>query len=244
VPAFSGGSPLHVLGMSILPQEVWLIGALLAMMLASAWFFQRTMLGLACAPARRTRLARPTWASTRPPWVWSPSRWPASSAASAAPSGARFTSPRWMWGWVGAERFTAAVIGGMSTAGDRSRAASRWPCWRLHRRLHLLLVAGRGAVRVMLVMLLVRPRGCWAGQSLPARRIRSRPPRPASAPSSCPAANWACSAAAWRCSRWCRCCSRCRCWQRHLRADHDHRRDRPGADHGYGGQLALGRARS
>ena len=59
VPAFSGDSPLHIAGISILPQELWLIGALLATMLATVLFFQRTMIGLAL----RASAANPLGAS-------------------------------------------------------------------------------------------------------------------------------------------------------------------------------------
>ena len=39
--------PLNVAGLTILPQELWLIGALVVAGVATAWFFKRTMLGLA-----------------------------------------------------------------------------------------------------------------------------------------------------------------------------------------------------
>ena len=47
VPAFTGELPLDVLGVSVLPQELWLIGAL-AIVTAGSWaFFRHTMPGLA-----------------------------------------------------------------------------------------------------------------------------------------------------------------------------------------------------
>jgi branched-chain amino acid transport system permease protein len=46
-PSFSGDMPLNVAGLTILPQELWLIGALVVAGVATAWFFKRTMLGLA-----------------------------------------------------------------------------------------------------------------------------------------------------------------------------------------------------
>lgn len=46
-PSFSGDVPLNIAGLTILPQELWLIGALLVAGAATAWFFKRTMLGLA-----------------------------------------------------------------------------------------------------------------------------------------------------------------------------------------------------
>ena len=46
-PSFSGDVPLNVAGLTILPQELWLIGALIVAGVAAAWFFKGTMLGLA-----------------------------------------------------------------------------------------------------------------------------------------------------------------------------------------------------
>jgi branched-subunit amino acid ABC-type transport system permease component len=59
VPAYSGELPLDVAGVSVLPQELWLIGALGAVAVASWLFFQRTMLGL----AMRAGAANPLGAS-------------------------------------------------------------------------------------------------------------------------------------------------------------------------------------
>ena len=47
VPAFSGDMPMTVRGVSILPQEVWLIVALFVTVALTSLFFRRTMLGLA-----------------------------------------------------------------------------------------------------------------------------------------------------------------------------------------------------
>ena len=48
VPPFTGnGDPLDVFGVSILPQELWLIGTLAVVSVATAGFFQRTVIGLA-----------------------------------------------------------------------------------------------------------------------------------------------------------------------------------------------------
>jgi branched-chain amino acid transport system permease protein len=46
-PAFSGDAPLALGGLVVLPQELWLIGALVVAAVATALFFKRTMLGLA-----------------------------------------------------------------------------------------------------------------------------------------------------------------------------------------------------
>jgi len=47
VPPFTGGEPLNVLGVSVLPQELWLIGTLALVAVATSAFFQRTVMGLA-----------------------------------------------------------------------------------------------------------------------------------------------------------------------------------------------------
>ena len=47
VPSFTGSRPLDFFGVSVLPQELWLIGALAVVSLGTAWFFQRTVVGLA-----------------------------------------------------------------------------------------------------------------------------------------------------------------------------------------------------
>ena len=47
VPSFTGSEPLDVFGVSVLPQELWLIGTLVLVSIATAGFFQRTVMGLA-----------------------------------------------------------------------------------------------------------------------------------------------------------------------------------------------------
>ena len=47
VPSFTGSRPFNVMGVSILPQELWLIFMLGLVSLATAAFFQRTVVGLA-----------------------------------------------------------------------------------------------------------------------------------------------------------------------------------------------------
>jgi branched-chain amino acid transport system permease protein len=47
VPSFTGDMPFDIFGVSILPQEMWLIGALIIITLAIGFFFRRTILGLA-----------------------------------------------------------------------------------------------------------------------------------------------------------------------------------------------------
>lgn len=47
VPPFTGFKPLNFFGVSILPQELWLIGSLIAITILTGLFFKRTVLGLA-----------------------------------------------------------------------------------------------------------------------------------------------------------------------------------------------------
>jgi ABC-type branched-subunit amino acid transport system permease subunit len=59
VPAFSGDTPLRLGKLSMLPQELWLIGALIVTLIATSLFFHRTMIGLAL----RASAANPLGAS-------------------------------------------------------------------------------------------------------------------------------------------------------------------------------------
>jgi branched-chain amino acid transport system permease protein len=47
VPSFTGSRPLNFWGVSVLPQELWLIGSLAVVSVGTALFFQRTVIGLA-----------------------------------------------------------------------------------------------------------------------------------------------------------------------------------------------------
>ena len=47
VPAFTGSRPLNLFGIAILPQALWLIGALAVVTVLMWLFFQRTVVGLA-----------------------------------------------------------------------------------------------------------------------------------------------------------------------------------------------------
>jgi len=51
VPSFTGSRPLNVLGVSILPQELWLIAMMALVSLLTAGFLQRTVMGLALRAA-------------------------------------------------------------------------------------------------------------------------------------------------------------------------------------------------
>ncbi|MBF0375165.1 MAG: branched-chain amino acid ABC transporter permease [Alphaproteobacteria bacterium] len=57
LPAFSGEDPLHVLGATLLPQSLWVLGVTLAVIVALAWFFGRTLHGKAMLATSYNRLA-------------------------------------------------------------------------------------------------------------------------------------------------------------------------------------------
>jgi len=47
LPAFSGDQPLHLLGATVLPQSLWVLGVAAAAVGALSWFFGRTLFGKA-----------------------------------------------------------------------------------------------------------------------------------------------------------------------------------------------------
>ncbi len=56
-PAFSGDDPLHILGATILPQSLWVIGGAVAVFVGLWLFFTRTLLGRAVLATSNNRLA-------------------------------------------------------------------------------------------------------------------------------------------------------------------------------------------
>ena len=60
-------------GVCVLPQELWLIGSLVAITPLAGWFFRARSWGWRCGPARRTRSAPASSASTIAGSAWSPS---------------------------------------------------------------------------------------------------------------------------------------------------------------------------
>ncbi|MDB5919421.1 MAG: branched-chain amino acid transporter permease [Massilia sp.] len=57
LPAFSGDAPIMLLGASLLPQSLWVLGVTLAIVGALAWFFGRTLLGKAMLATSHNKLA-------------------------------------------------------------------------------------------------------------------------------------------------------------------------------------------
>ena len=47
LPAFSGDAPLHILGATLLPQSLWVLGGAGVAVAALSWFFNRTLFGKA-----------------------------------------------------------------------------------------------------------------------------------------------------------------------------------------------------
>ncbi|MDD5298059.1 MAG: branched-chain amino acid ABC transporter permease [Rhodocyclaceae bacterium] len=56
-PAFSGSEPLHVLGATLLPQSLWVLGVTAAVVALLGWFFSRTLTGKAILATAYNRLA-------------------------------------------------------------------------------------------------------------------------------------------------------------------------------------------
>lgn len=57
LPAFSGESPIQVLGASLLPQSLWVLGVALMIVIMLGWFFGRTVLGKAMLATSYNQLA-------------------------------------------------------------------------------------------------------------------------------------------------------------------------------------------
>jgi branched-chain amino acid transport system permease protein len=57
LPAFSGEVPIAVLGATLMPQSLWVVGVTVAMIAALWWFFNRTLFGKAMLGTSVNRLA-------------------------------------------------------------------------------------------------------------------------------------------------------------------------------------------
>jgi branched-chain amino acid transport system permease protein len=57
LPPFSGDTPITVLGATLLPQSLWVIGVTALVVVALAWFFGRTLLGKAVLSTAYNKLA-------------------------------------------------------------------------------------------------------------------------------------------------------------------------------------------
>ena len=57
LPAFSGDRPVELLGATIVPQSLWVLGAMVVIVAVLSWFFGRTLLGKAMLAASHNRLA-------------------------------------------------------------------------------------------------------------------------------------------------------------------------------------------
>lgn len=57
LPAFSGDDPIHILGASLMPQSLWVLGVSLVIVLCLGWFFGKTLLGKAMLATSFNRLA-------------------------------------------------------------------------------------------------------------------------------------------------------------------------------------------
>ncbi len=57
LPSFSGDAPIHLLGATIVPQSLWVIGVSFLSILVLGWFFNRTLFGKAMLATAYNRLA-------------------------------------------------------------------------------------------------------------------------------------------------------------------------------------------
>jgi len=57
IPAFSGNDPIHILGATLLPQSLWVLGVTAAVVTALWWFFSRTLMGKAILATSFNRTA-------------------------------------------------------------------------------------------------------------------------------------------------------------------------------------------
>ncbi len=57
LPAFSGERPIQILGASLLPQSLWVLGVALLIVIVLGWFFGRTVLGKAMLATSYNKLA-------------------------------------------------------------------------------------------------------------------------------------------------------------------------------------------
>ncbi len=57
LPAFSGDQPIAVLGATLLPQSLWVLGVTLVIVAVLAWFFTRTLQGKAMLATSHNKLA-------------------------------------------------------------------------------------------------------------------------------------------------------------------------------------------
>lgn len=57
LPPFSGDKPLELLGATLLPQSLWVLGVTLVIVAALAWFFTRTLQGKAMLATSHNKLA-------------------------------------------------------------------------------------------------------------------------------------------------------------------------------------------
>ena len=57
LPPFSGDRPIAMLGATIVPQSLWVLGAMVVIVAALSWFFRRTLLGKAMLATSHNRLA-------------------------------------------------------------------------------------------------------------------------------------------------------------------------------------------
>ncbi|MGE5640829.1 MAG: branched-chain amino acid ABC transporter permease [Clostridia bacterium] len=119
LPAFSGDAPLSLLGATLLPQVLWVLGVSAATVAALGWFYRRTLAGKAMLAVSHNRLAAEL-VGIRPRSVLLASF--ALSAALGSLAGV-LVAPIAFTSWdagtmLGLKGFAAAILGGLgSSAG-------------------------------------------------------------------------------------------------------------------------------
>ncbi len=117
LPAFSGDTPFDLAGAEVTPQAFWVIGSLIAVMLALAWFFNRTRLGKAMLATSQNRMAAELMGINVKMILRLSFALSALLGAIAGVLTAPITMTKYDVGvMLGLKGFCAAVIGGLGTA--------------------------------------------------------------------------------------------------------------------------------
>jgi branched-chain amino acid transport system permease protein len=167
LPAFSGDTPLQILGATLMPQSLWVLGVTAIVVVALWYFFNRTLHGKAMLATSHNRVAAEL-VGINTNWVLFVSF--AMSAALGALGGILVT-PITLTSYdvgimLGLKGFVAAVVGGWATGWVQWWAA----CWS-----GILEAMGAGYISssykdampfvLILLILFFMPRGLFGGKS-------------------------------------------------------------------------------
>jgi len=117
LPSFSGDRSLDILGAQVTPQAFWVLGSLMAVMAALAWFFNLTRLGKAMRAVSENRLAAELMGIDVKAMLRLSFALSAFLGALAGVLTAPITLTKYDVGiMLGLKGFAAAIIGGLGTA--------------------------------------------------------------------------------------------------------------------------------